>query len=60
MSAFSPIDHAMMRRALEIAEKGLFTTTPNPRVGCVVTKDDRIVGEGWQGGAGAPHSRSLP
>ena len=59
MSAFSPIDHAMMRRALEIAEKGLFTTTPNPRVGCVVTKDDRIVGEGWHRRAGAPHAEII-
>lgn len=59
MSAFSPIDHAMMRRALEIAEKGLFTTTPNPRVGCVVTKDDRIVGEGWHERAGAPHAEII-
>ena len=59
MSAFSPMDHAMMRRALEIAEKGLFTTTPNPRVGCVVTKDDRIVGEGWHERAGAPHAEII-
>ena len=35
ISAFSAFDHAMMRRALELAERGLYTTTPNPRVGCV-------------------------
>ena len=46
----------MMRRALELAEKGLYTTTPNPRVGCVVTKDDKIVGEGWHERAGGPHA----
>jgi len=59
MSAFSPFDHDMMRRALEIAEKGLFTTTPNPRVGCVVTKEERIVGEGWHERAGAPHAEVI-
>ena len=53
MTAFSALDHAMMRRALELAHKGLYTTTPNPRVGCVVVRDGRILGEGWherQGG----------
>ena len=59
MSAFSPFDQAMMRRALEVAEKGLFTTTPNPRVGCVVAKDERIVGEGWHERAGAPHAEVI-
>jgi diaminohydroxyphosphoribosylaminopyrimidine deaminase/5-amino-6-(5-phosphoribosylamino)uracil reductase len=46
----------MMRRALELAEKGLFTTTPNPRVGCVVTRDEKIIGEGWHERAGGPHA----
>ena len=46
----------MMRRALELAEKGLYTATPNPRVGCVVTQDDTIVGEGWHERAGGPHA----
>ena len=59
MTGFSPFDHAMMRRALELAEKGLYTTTPNPRVGCVVTKEDAIVGEGWHERAGAPHAEVL-
>ena len=36
VSDFSAFDHAMMRRALDLAERGLFTTTPNPRVGCVI------------------------
>ncbi|MSQ73193.1 MAG: bifunctional diaminohydroxyphosphoribosylaminopyrimidine deaminase/5-amino-6-(5-phosphoribosylamino)uracil reductase RibD [Betaproteobacteria bacterium] len=45
-----------MRRALALAEKGLWTTTPNPRVGCVVTKGERIVGEGWHERAGEPHA----
>jgi diaminohydroxyphosphoribosylaminopyrimidine deaminase/5-amino-6-(5-phosphoribosylamino)uracil reductase len=46
----------MMRRALELAERGLFTTTPNPRVGCVITKEEKIVGEGWHERAGGPHA----
>jgi diaminohydroxyphosphoribosylaminopyrimidine deaminase / 5-amino-6-(5-phosphoribosylamino)uracil reductase len=56
VTQFSPFDHAMMRRALELAEKGLYTTTPNPRVGCVITKDEKIVGEGWHERAGGPHA----
>lgn len=45
-----------MARALELAHKGLFTTSPNPRVGCVVVRDGKIVGEGWHEKAGAPHA----
>jgi diaminohydroxyphosphoribosylaminopyrimidine deaminase / 5-amino-6-(5-phosphoribosylamino)uracil reductase len=59
VTGFSPFDHAMMRRALELADKGLYTTTPNPRVGCVITQADRIVGEGWHERAGAPHAEAL-
>jgi diaminohydroxyphosphoribosylaminopyrimidine deaminase/5-amino-6-(5-phosphoribosylamino)uracil reductase len=53
---FSAFDHAMMARALSLAEKGLYTTTPNPRVGCVITRNEQIVGEGWHEKAGAPHA----
>jgi diaminohydroxyphosphoribosylaminopyrimidine deaminase / 5-amino-6-(5-phosphoribosylamino)uracil reductase len=56
---FSPIDERMMRRALELAANGLFTTTPNPRVGCVIVKDGLIVGEGWHERAGEPHAEVL-
>lgn len=59
MTAFSAFDHAMMRRALALAEKGLFTTTPNPRVGCVITQGETIVGEGWHERAGGPHAEAL-
>ena len=45
-----------MRRALELAERGLFTTTPNPRVGCVIVRDERIIGEGWHERAGEAHA----
>ena len=48
----------MMRRALALAEKGLFTATPNPRVGCVLTQGERVVGEGWHEKAGAPHAET--
>jgi len=46
----------MMRRALELAAKGMYTTTPNPRVGCVIVKGDKVVGEGWHEKAGGPHA----
>ena len=45
-----------MARALALAERGLYTTTPNPRVGCVIVKDGTVVGEGWHERAGRPHA----
>ena len=45
-----------MARALELAQRGLYTTTPNPRVGCVVVRGGEIVGEGWHEKAGGPHA----
>lgn len=56
---FSAVDHAFMARALRLAENGLFTTSPNPRVGCVLVKDGWIVGEGWHARAGEPHAEAL-
>ncbi len=53
---FSASDHVYMTRALQLAEQGLYTTTPNPRVGCVIVKDNRIVGEGAHLKAGEPHA----
>ena len=58
VTPFSSFDHAMMGRALALAAKGLYTATPNPRVGCVLTKDERIIGEGWHEKAGAPHAEA--
>jgi diaminohydroxyphosphoribosylaminopyrimidine deaminase/5-amino-6-(5-phosphoribosylamino)uracil reductase len=58
MTGFGAFDHAMMRRALELAAKGLYTTTPNPRVGCVVARDERILGEAWHERAGGPHAEA--
>jgi diaminohydroxyphosphoribosylaminopyrimidine deaminase/5-amino-6-(5-phosphoribosylamino)uracil reductase len=50
------VDHGMMARALQLAERGLWTTSPNPRVGCVLVRDGVIVGEGWHEKAGEPHA----
>jgi diaminohydroxyphosphoribosylaminopyrimidine deaminase/5-amino-6-(5-phosphoribosylamino)uracil reductase len=54
--SFTPLDQAMMRRALSLAERGLYTATPNPRVGCVVVRDGKIIGEGWHERQGGPHA----
>jgi len=56
---FSAADHAYMARALRLAERGLYTTTPNPRVGCVIVRDGRVVGEGWHARAGSPHAEVI-
>ncbi len=48
-----------MTRALQLAARGLFTTQPNPRVGCVIVRDDEVVGEGWHQWAGQPHAEVL-
>lgn len=45
-----------MARAVALAERGLTTTDPNPRVGCVIARGERIVGEGWHERAGEPHA----
>ncbi len=55
----SPAAHAdneFMARALRLAERGLYSTTPNPRVGCVIVRDGRVVGEGWHARAGEAHA----
>ena len=51
-------DFAWMARALRLAERGLNTTTPNPRVGCVLVKEGVVVGEGWHRRAGEPHAEA--
>lgn len=50
------IDRHHMARALQLARQGLYTTSPNPRVGCVIVKGDVVVGEGWHERAGEPHA----
>ncbi|MBD2835481.1 bifunctional diaminohydroxyphosphoribosylaminopyrimidine deaminase/5-amino-6-(5-phosphoribosylamino)uracil reductase RibD [Pseudomonas sp. JM0905a] len=49
-------DQAYMARALELARKGIYSTHPNPRVGCVIVRDGQVVGEGWHVRAGEPHA----
>lgn len=53
------VDLFHMRRALALAAQGLYTTTPNPRVGCVLVRDGLVVGEGWHQRAGEPHAEVL-
>ena len=53
---FSATDHAMMARALRLAERGAYTTRPNPMVGCVIARGDEIVAEGWHRRKGEPHA----
>ncbi|KIU51134.1 riboflavin biosynthesis protein RibD [Pseudomonas sp. 1239] len=50
------LDAHYMARALELARKGLYSTHPNPRVGCVIVRDGQVVGEGWHVRAGEPHA----
>jgi diaminohydroxyphosphoribosylaminopyrimidine deaminase/5-amino-6-(5-phosphoribosylamino)uracil reductase len=52
----TPADSQWMAHALRLAERGLFTTSPNPRVGCVLVKEGKLVGEGWHMCAGEPHA----
>ncbi len=52
----SAADSQWMARALQLAERGLYTTSPNPRVGCVLVRDGKIVGEGWHQQAGEAHA----
>jgi len=56
---FTAVDHQHMSRALELAARGLWTTTPNPRVGCVIVREATVVGEGWHRRAGEPHAEVL-
>ena len=49
-------DTEYMQRALRLAERGLYTTEPNPRVGCVIVRNGSIVGDGWHQRAGEAHA----
>jgi len=55
-AGFSAADHALMARALRLAERGAYTTRPNPMVGCVLARDGEVVGEGWHQRKGGPHA----
>ena len=54
MSCQSTADVKWMAEALRLAKKGRFTTSPNPRVGCVIVKDGRVIGRGWTQPGGRP------
>ncbi len=53
---FTPLDFSMMSRAIMLAKRGIYTTAPNPNVGCVIVRDGEIVGEGYHHRAGEPHA----
>jgi len=55
-NSYSPDDVRHMAHALQLAKRGLYTTDPNPRVGCVIVRDGQVVGEGWHRRAGEPHA----
>jgi diaminohydroxyphosphoribosylaminopyrimidine deaminase / 5-amino-6-(5-phosphoribosylamino)uracil reductase len=59
VTPFSAFDHAMMRRALALAGRGLYTATPNPRVGCVIAKGEQLLGEGWHERPGTAHAEAM-
>ena len=54
--SFSIFEQQMMSQALVLARKGLYTTSPNPKVGCVIVKDGKIIGQGWHEKKGEPHA----
>lgn len=58
MSDFTETDHRLMARALHLAERGAFTTRPNPMVGCVLAHGEEVVGEGWHQRAGQAHAET--
>lgn len=53
---FTALDQQMMQRAIELAALGCYTTSPNPNVGSVITKDGQVLGEGYHQQAGSPHA----
>jgi diaminohydroxyphosphoribosylaminopyrimidine deaminase/5-amino-6-(5-phosphoribosylamino)uracil reductase len=54
--SFSADDARFMARAIQLARRGLYTADPNPRVGCVIARDGKMLGEGWHERAGLPHA----
>lgn len=56
MSEYNSIDYQLMLRAIEMAKSGMFTTAPNPNVGCVIAHGEEIVGEGYHYKAGEAHA----
>ena len=52
------MDQAFLAQAFRLAQQGRFTTDPNPRVGCVLVRDGRVIGEGFHQMAGGPHAEA--
>lgn len=59
MTKYSSADYLFMAQALRLAEQGLYSTMPNPRVGCVIVKADQVIGTGAHMRAGEPHAEVL-
>ena len=55
-TSFTALDYQMMSRAIHLAKKGIYTTAPNPNVGCIIAREGEIVGEGFHYRAGEPHA----
>lgn len=55
-AVFSAFDYQMMTQAIALAKQGIYTTAPNPNVGCVITKDQTVIGQGSHLKAGQPHA----
>lgn len=53
---FTPVDHVHMAHALRLAERGAYTTKPNPMVGCVLARGGEVIGTGWHARRGEPHA----
>ncbi len=51
-------DLLFLDAAIELAQRGLYSTTPNPRVGCLIVRDGRVIGRGWHRRAGGPHAEA--
>jgi len=58
-TAFSDFDIQMMQKAIDLARKGVYSTKPNPAVGCVITQQEKIIAEGWHQKAGEPHAERV-
>jgi len=56
MTEFTALDHQHMAHALRLAERAAYTARPNPMVGCVIARDEGLVGEGWHQRTGGPHA----
>jgi diaminohydroxyphosphoribosylaminopyrimidine deaminase/5-amino-6-(5-phosphoribosylamino)uracil reductase len=59
MAEFTPEEYQYMLQALALAKRGVYSTSPNPSVGCVIVKDDKLVGEGFHLKAGSPHAEII-